>query len=231
MTPDDPNVQMVEGLVEHLIGLTNEFVLVGGCATGLLITEAMTTKVRPTIDVDLITSLATRSEYEQIAHKLRERGFVEDATSDVICRWKVGSFLIDIIPTEEKVFGFGNIWYKEAYETATEVILPSGVKIRLIASPYFVATKLIAFHDRGNGDFGASHDIEDIITVLNGRRELVAEVQASPDRLQKFLRDEIEAFLLDPSFIEAVSWHLLPDEMSQARLPDIFKRLRAVTQL
>ncbi len=231
MIPDDPNVQMVEGLVEHLYGITDEFVLIGGCATGLLVTEPMTTKVRPTTDVDLVASLATRSEYEQIAIKLRERGFVEDTTSDVICRWRIGPFLIDVIPTEEKVFGFGNMWYKKAYETAGEIELPSGVQIRLIASPYFVATKIIAFHNRGNGDFGASHDMEDIITVLNGRKELVSEVQDSTGKLQDFLRDEIEAFLLDSSFTEAVSYHLLPDDISQAKLPEIFHRLRTIAQL
>jgi len=231
MISNDPNIQMLEGLVKHLYGLTDDFVLIGGCATGLLITEPMTTKVRPTTDVDLIASLATRSEYEEIANKLRERGFVEDPTSEVICRWKIGPFLIDVIPTGEKVFGFGNIWYKEAYDTASKIKLPSGVQIRLITSPYFVATKIIAFHNRGNGDFGASHDIEDIITVLNGRRELEDEVQASTEGLQEFLKNEIEAFLLDPSFIEAISWHLLPDEISQAKLPNIFQKLKTIAQL
>ena len=173
----------------------------------------------------------TREQYEQIAVKLRERGFVEDINSDVICRWRIAPFLIDVIPTEKKVFGFGNIWYKEAYNTASEIELPSGVSIRLIASPYFIATKVIAFHNRGNGDFGASHDIEDIITVLNGRKELVDEVRSSSEKLQEFLRDEFEAFLLDPTFTDAVSWHLLPDEISQAKLPEIFKRLRVIAQL
>lgn len=231
MIPDDPNVQMVEGLLTHLSGITNDFVLIGGCATGLLITDITTTKVRPTIDVDLVASLATRSEYDQIAKKLRERGFVEDATSDVICRWKIGSYLIDIIPTDKKVFGFGNAWYKEAYNTAIEVELPSGNIIRLIAAPYFLATKVIAFHNRGNGDFGASHDIEDIITVLNGRKEIVDEVQASTKQLQEFLRDEFESLLLNSAFNESVSWHLLPDTISQAKLPDIFIKLRVIAQL
>lgn len=231
MIPGDPNVQMVEGLVKFLDGITDQFVLIGGCATGLLVTEPMTAMVRPTTDVDLVASLATRLEYEQIAIKLRDRGFTEDTTSDVICRWRIGRFLIDVLPTEENVFGFGNMWYKEAYETANEVKLPSGVRIRLIASPYFVATKIIAFHDRGKGDFGASHDMEDIITVLNGRKKLVSEVQNSTEKLQDFLRDEIEGFLLDSSFAESVSYHLLPDNVSQARLPEIFSRLRAIAQL
>ncbi|MCG7927233.1 MAG: hypothetical protein JAY67_17055 [Candidatus Thiodiazotropha taylori] len=231
MIPDDPNAQMVEGLIKYLSGITDEFVLIGGCATGLLITEPTTTKVRPTIDVDLVASLATRMEYEQIADKLRERGFVEDSTSDVICRWKIGSFLVDIIPTEENVFGFGNAWYKEAYNTASKEKLPSGEIIRLISSPYFLATKIIAFHNRGNGDYSASHDIEDIITVLNGRKEIVDEVQTSTEELQEFLREEFEALLLEPAFTDAVSWHLLPDDISQARLPEIFQKFRVIAQL
>lgn len=231
MNPEDPNIKMLEGLVEYLDGITDDFVLIGGCATGLLITEPTNGRVRPTTDIDLVTSIATRFEYEQVSKKLRKRGFSEDSTSDVICRWKIGPFLVDVIPTDEKVFGFGNPWHKEAYNKATEVELPSGVKIRTVTSPYFVATKIIAFHDRGKGDFNISHDIEDIITILNGREELVNEVKASPDKLQEFLRDEFGELLLDQSFVDAVSWHLLPDEISQARLPTIFRKLRAIAQL
>lgn len=44
----------------------------------------------------------------------------------------------------------------------------------------FIATKLEAFADRGGGDFLASHDLEDITTVTDGRPELTDEAAAAP---------------------------------------------------
>ena len=43
----------------------------------------------------------------------------------------------------------------------------------------FIATKLEAFHGRGGGDIVASHNLEDIIAVAEGRPEIVGEVAAA----------------------------------------------------
>lgn len=230
MIADDPNVKMVEGLIQYLEGITDEFVLIGGCATGLLLTNSNLGQVRPTTDVDLVTCLATRYEYEQMAQRLRERGFMEDAESGVICRWKVGPYIIDVIPTETNVFGFGNAWHKEAYETSVDVTLPSGKSMKLITSPFFLATKIEAFHDRGNNDFLASHDIEDIVTVLNGRESTAQEVQESSEQLQAYLRDEFEAFLLNQTFLDSLAGHLRPDRTSQGRLTLVLNQIRTIAQ-
>ena len=45
-----------------------------------------------------------------------------------------------------------------------------------------VTSKIEAFHGRGNGDFMASHDMEDIISLIDGRAEIITEVlRASED--------------------------------------------------
>lgn len=43
------------------------------------------------------------------------------------------------------------------------------------AAPYFCATKLEAFGGRGKNDYLASHDLEDLITVVDGRPELLED--------------------------------------------------------
>lgn len=40
-----------------------------------------------------------------------------------------------------------------------------------------IATKIEAFKGRGRGDFFASHDLEDLIFVMDGRSTIVEEVQ------------------------------------------------------
>ena len=43
-----------------------------------------------------------------------------------------------------------------------------------------VATKIEAFHGRGDGDYLASSDFEDIIRLIDGRPELVDEILIAP---------------------------------------------------
>jgi predicted nucleotidyltransferase len=69
------------------------------------------------------------------------------------------------------LLGFGSVWYREAFETATLQTLPSGKRIHMITGPYFLACKLAAFRSRGEGDYLMSHDMEDIVAVLDGRPE------------------------------------------------------------
>jgi hypothetical protein len=49
------------------------------------------------------------------------------------------------------------------------VELPSGAGVRSVSAPYFLATKLEAFDGRGSGDYLTSHDIEDLVAVIDGR--------------------------------------------------------------
>lgn len=57
-------------------------------------------------------------------------------------------------------------------EYAQLIRLPSGKHIRMVSAPYFLITKLEAFDGRGGGDYLLSHDIEDIIAVLDGSPRL-----------------------------------------------------------
>jgi predicted nucleotidyltransferase len=206
-------------------------VFVGGCVTGLLITESAAPPVRATKDVDAIAEILSLTEYHALERQLESGGFRHDRRPDApICRWTVGSALLDVMPTDENVLGFGNRWYGEAVHTAIQVTLPSGRKIRLISPPAFLGTKLEAFHGRGASDFLASHDLEDITTVVDGRLELINEVRQASPQLREYLAAQVQALLKNESFLEALPAHLPGDIASQARLPQLLNRLRLLTQ-
>lgn len=228
MNTNDPNVQLVEGVVEHLGELKDLFVFVGGCATGLLITDPAMPPVRPTTDVDLVVEVTTAADYHKLGKRLRAKGFREDSESEVACRWRAGIFQVDIMPSESGIFGSSNRWNRNAIREAELCSLPSGVQIRLIPPTLFLASKLEAFHDRGRGDFGASHDMEDIITVIDGRAEIVGEVAATNQELRDYLREEFESLLVDPTFTDRIGWHFAADSASQARAPQVIGRLRTI---
>lgn len=223
----DPNRQLLESAADLLGPLLDELVFVGGCATGLLITDPGSGGARPTRDVDTITHISGYGEYATLSERLRSLGLTEDTDGGVICRWRHGELIIDVMPTDEKILGFSNKWYSLAIKAARDVDI-TGARIRLITAPYFVATKIEAFHGRGKGDVGGSHDLEDAIAVIDGRAEIVGEVQEAERQVRDYIGVELRTLLNARSFRDALPGFLLPDSASQARLPLLLDRLRTL---
>jgi hypothetical protein len=189
--PDDPNLEYLLLIARSLGGLCNEIVFVGGSVAGLLITDPIAEGVRPTKDVDAIVEVATLGQYHRVEKRLPDLGFTRDAGSEVICRWKhrATGVLFDLMPTDPAVLGFSNPWYPEAVKTATRMRLNDNVEIRVISAPAFIATKLEAFSSRGGGDIASSHDLEDILNVVDGRPSLGDELQTASEALQQYVRE------------------------------------------
>lgn len=228
----NPNLAILETAVARLGPLADEVVFLGGCATGLLLTDPAAPPIRPTYDVDVISELTSIIEYHLFADRLRKRGFREDQEADaVICRWRAEGVVLDVMPTSTAVFDFGNDWYRPDLDTAESVGLPSGARIRVVTAPYFLATKLAAFDGRGNGDYMASHDMEDIVAVLDGRPELGDEIVESEDALKVHLAERFAALIDERDFTDSLAGHLPGDPGSQARLPILKRRIEAIARL
>jgi hypothetical protein len=233
MNPNDPNVVLLELVAEHLgERLRDDFVFVGGAVAGLLITDPALPAIRPTEDVDLIVHAATLADYHKIEQRLRQRGFGQDMSPDApICRWRVGAVAVDVMPTLDKILGFSNRWYPLALSSALPVALPSGRVIRLVTAPVFMATKLEAFSGRGNNDYLFSHDLGDLISVVDGRDALIDECRSGPTELRAYLRARMVQLLASPAFIESLPGHLPGDSASQARAPDLEEKIRLLSLL
>ncbi len=225
----DENRKLLIRGAQMLGDLRDEFVFVGGCTTGLLITDPAAADIRPTRDVDVIVATASVAEYYAIAKRLRKLGFHED--TKVICRWKHRSDLtLDVMPTDRNVLGFSNKWYAGAIAHAIDYELEAELVIRVVTPPYFCATKIEAFHGRGNGDYAGSHDLEDFLAVVDGRPELVAEIQAAEDTVRRYLATETRDLLARQEFLDALPGSLMPDAASQARLPLLLSRLGQIAE-
>lgn len=220
---------LVETVARRLGPLRQEVAFLGGAAVPLLLSDPAAPKIRFTMDVDVIVEVASRLSYYRLADRLRQLGFREASDEAApICRWQVEGVLVDVMPTLPGVLGFSNRWYAEAFARAGECRIAEDLVIRLVTPPHFLATKVEAFRGRGKGDFLASHDIEDIVAVLDGRPEIVGEVLESDVRLRHFIRDAFASWLDQWSFLEAVSAHLPPDPASQARSPVVVGRVQEI---
>ena len=227
----NPNLEILEIALEQLGELADQMVFLGGCATGLLITDSAASPIRVTRDVDAIIDVVTHADYYKLSDQLRNHGFHESQEDDApICRWESDHVILDVMPTEPEILGFGNEWYPLALEKAESIQLPSGKTVRMVSGPYFLITKLEAFDGRGNGDYQMSHDIEDIIAVMDGRQTLLDEVIASDQLLREALAERFDLLNQDTRFIESVPGHMQTDQVSQARVPRIMNMIKKIAE-
>ena len=230
VTVHDPNLQLLETAARLLEPLLDEIVFVGGCVTGLLITDTATAGMRPTNDVDVIAEVYSYAEYGALSERLRQLGLVEDNREGApTCRWRFEDSTIDVLPVDEQVLGFANRWYQPAVDSAARLDL-AGLTVRHITPVYFIATKLEAFHGRGDGDYIASHDLEDVVTVVDGREELVDEVLHTQQDVQGYIREQVATLLGVGDFVDALPGFLPPAESTPARLQLLRQRLEALAR-
>jgi len=226
----DPNLTLLEAAVRLLQPLLDDLVFVGGCATGLFITDPAAGGIRPTKDVDTITEVSSYAEYATLSERLRALKLHEDHREGApTCRWRYGELTIDVMPTDERILGFSNRWYEPAIASAQNVTI-AGLSIRLIIPVYFLATKLEAFRGRGNDDYSGSHDLEDVIAVIDGRPEIVEEVRTAPSDVRGHIASEMMRLLNTRAFVDALPGFLLPDSASQARYDLLRQRLSALAK-
>lgn len=222
----NPNLALLSSAAGMLKPLLDELVFVGGCTTGLLITDEAAAAVRPTKDVDVVTELSSYVSYLQLSDRLRQLGFREDTSEGApVCRWRVEDLILDVMPDDEGTLGFTNRWYKQVLQTSDRQQIADELVIRVVNAPYFVGTKLEAFKGRGEGDFQASHDLEDLISVVDGRSTIVDEIRSAEPDLANYVRSEISFLLGNEDFKAALPGFLMPDEASQRRLPILLARL------
>jgi predicted nucleotidyltransferase len=227
----DPVVAM-RAVADRLDKAGIVYAFVGGCTVNLQLDNPALTPVRPTDDVDVIVEVVAGRRYSELEEQMRDLGFTHDMTQGApICRWKLGDLTVDIMPTEGKTIGLNTQWFAEVLATAQERTVRGDVRLRLISPVGFLATKLTAFFDRGDGDYYGSRDIEDFLTVIDGRTAIVAEVETANELLRHYIAASIADLLTIENFRDSLSAALPGDDASQRRLPSLRKKLQDIAAL
>ncbi|GBE14543.1 hypothetical protein BMS3Abin14_00587 [bacterium BMS3Abin14] len=226
----EKHLEMLRKVARRLGETGNMVVYVGGSVAGLFSTDPASSDIRATADVDLIADVRSRSEYWKMEEAFRELGFKH--VPEIVCRWRLGDLFVDLMPPEDGIAGTStNRWYRDAIRNSQKKDIGDGVFIRLVTPPYFVATKLEAFLNRGKDDYMASHDLEDVIAIVDAREELPEEIATADHEVRKFISELFARFLEDPKFLESLPGKLRGDAANQARLPIIVMRMEKIARL
>ena len=167
----------------------------------MLYADRRAIEVRATEDVDIVVGIATRYEYTQLEEQLRTMGFQNDTTAKFVGRYLLPGIIVDVMPTDEAILGFSNIWYEGGFKNAIDYVIDEHHTVRIFSASYFIASKLQAFKNRGNNDGRLSTDFEDIIFVLDNRRTIWEEMKNADDDVRKFLLEEFNN-LLNHKYVE-----------------------------
>ena len=223
------NLELLAEAARLLKPLLGELVFVGGSTTALLITDKAAAEVRPTYDVDAIAEITSYAAYADFSERLRGCGFKEDTSKGApICRWRQKKTILDVMPLDANILGFSNLWYKPALESSVEHELEPDLRVRVVTALYFCATKLEAFAGRGKNDYQSSHDLEDLMAVVDGRAELVEEIRDGVGNVRAYIAAEIRKLLAVREFLDALPGYVLPDPASQARVSILLERLKKI---
>jgi len=89
-----------------------------------------------------------------------------------------------------------------------EYVLDENYRIHIFSPPYFLATKLEAFKNRGGNDGRWSTDFEDIVYLLNNRNKIWSEIDAAESNVKAYLLKEFRNLAENKYIDEWISVHL-----------------------
>lgn len=106
-------------MVAHAFGedLLKEVVFLGGCTTGLLLTDKVSKEaVRYTDDVDLITHVIGYPGWINFQTQIKARGFKELMDDNIACRMRLDGLIVDFMPDDENILGFKSLVHRSIRE-------------------------------------------------------------------------------------------------------------------
>lgn len=207
------------------------YAFTGGSIVNLLLDHPDMSPARPTADVDVIIEIVSNGRYSDTEEVLRGLKFEHDMTEGApMCRWRLAGVVVDIMPTSGEPLGLNTQWFSEVLECAIEVEYEH-TKLKVVSPVGLLVTKYLTFTERGGGDYYGSHDLEDFITVVDGRKNIVSEVDQAIPPLRSYLIGGVKCWLEKDDFRDALSAHLPGDMASQQRLPVLTKKLEEIAGL
>lgn len=222
------NLALVAQVAKGLHELRDKMVFIGGAVISLYTDDPAAEEIRPTADIDMTINLTNYAEWAQMQERLAELEFYPDPQGQSICSYKFQNIAIDIMPADDSSIGVSNIWYKPGFKYLQQIKLEDGTKINILPSPYFLATKLEAFKDRGQNDFYGSHDFEDIIYLIDNRTTIIEEIVAADTDVRKYIKEELTKIKNHPQADEILAMHIHP-LIREERFKMLMEKIQIIT--
>ncbi len=196
------HIEQISKVANALGDLNKQVVYVGGAVVGLYATDPAAPDVRPTDDVDIILEITSPGKLEALREDLNQKGFTQSADDNVMCRFRYEGIKVDVMATQEVGWAPANPWFAPGFHHL-ETRTVQNFELQVLSLPYFLASKLTAFRSRGN-DPRTSHDLEDVVYLLDNTHDLTEQLLLAPPDVKEFLHSEFRDMLKDVAIREAI---------------------------
>ncbi|MEI6674946.1 MAG: hypothetical protein WCO57_07190 [Verrucomicrobiota bacterium] len=204
-------------------------VFTGGGIVGLLLTDPAAPPPSRTKDIDLVLEIASYAEFVGMDGLLRKAGFTQSWIDNMpVVAWQWKGVRVDFLPHRPMELMQSNRWFPFLMDESERVEVMNGKFAWRASAPCFVATKFEAFYNRGKGDFLLSKDIEDIVAVIDGRVEMLNEINVSSHDVRDFVSQSCRQLLADKRFMECLP-QIVIDDQREAVVEDRLRKLSMAT--
>lgn len=216
---------VVAEVAEALQDIKTQMVFVGGAVVSLYTDDPAAEEIRPTQDIDMTINIVNLSHWAKLQEQLAALGFHPDPFGHAICSYKYKDIPVDIMATEDGPLGPANPWYKIGFENLWTA-KAKDQEIKILSAPCYLATKFEAFNNRGS-DYRSSHDIEDIIYVLDNRIGIVEEIATDDHRIANFIKAQLQKITNKGLLREVLMAHIHPLMLAE-RLPIVEEKINQI---
>lgn len=219
------NIAVVAEVAKALQDIKQNMVFVGGAVVSLYTDDTAAEEIRPTQDIDMTLNIVNLGHWKQVQEKLGSLGFHPDPFGHSICSYKYKDIPVDIMATEDGPLGPANSWYKIGFENLW-IAKANEQEINILSAPCYLATKFEAFNGRGS-DYRTSHDIEDIIYVLDNRLTIVEEIELDDSSVSDFIKEQLQNIINKGLMQEVLMAHIHPI-MLEERMPIVDEKIAQI---
>ena len=176
---------MLRRVAEALRPLDVPVVFVGGATIALYLEPYAASQMRVTLDVDCVAATSTLAQHQELEAKLRKLGFRHCLDDDApICRWRYEELIVDVMPLDASVLGFGSRFSQLGFPLSEEREIAPGTQIHVLPPRYLFASKIEAYRTRGTRDPYESKDLEDLVSLLDGAPAMIDAIESENDDLR-----------------------------------------------
>ena len=209
-------------VAEALREIKEQMVFVGGAVVSLYADDPAADEIRPTQDIDMTLNILNLGHWKKVQEELGKLGFHPDPFGRAICSYKYKDIPVDIMAAEDGPLGPANPWYKIGFSNLWTA-KAKDQEIKILSAPCYLATKFEAFNDRGS-DYRTSHDMEDIIYVLDNRTSIVEEIAKDNSSIANFIKEQLQNIINKGLLQEVLMAHIHP-LMVEERLPIVEEKI------
>jgi predicted nucleotidyltransferase len=219
------NIAAIAEVAEALQDIKEQMVFVGGAVVSLYTDDPAADEIRPTQDIDMTLNIVNLSHWERVQEQLEALGFRPDPFGHAICSYRYKDITVDIMATEDGPLGPANPWYKIGFENLWTAKAKDH-EIKILSAPCYLATKFEAFNNRGS-DYRTSHDMEDIVYVLDNRIGIAEEIANDDIRIANFIREQLLSIIHKGLLQEVLLAHIHPLMLAE-RLPIVEDKIKLI---